>query len=223
MESVCFVKKAKNGGLQFIEEKQTHWKHKWNKQTVTYALQKDTEDIEGRRIEERAVNLAFLTWNIEIPLKLKSVRGRKTPDIYINFVHAKNDAYLKNKKNVLAYAYFPKTSKQGKIVFNEDYLWTVNGKPILAWKVDSRYDKSSRTKLRSYNMVHVLIHELGHSLGLTHDVSDKRSVMWWQYNGQMNLSVYDINRICEKYGRRKWSGRIYSRIKQLIRRKKERL
>ena len=161
MESVCYVK-AKNGGLQFIEEKQTHWKHKWDKQTVTYALQKDTEDIEGRRIEERAVNLAFLTWNIEIPLKLKSVRGRKTPDIYINFVHAKNDAYLKNKKNVLAYAYFPKTSKQGKIVFNEDYLWTVNGRN------------------NSYNMVHVLIHELGHSLGLTHDVSDRNSVMWYQ-------------------------------------------
>ena len=204
MESVCYVK-AKNGGLQFIEEKQTHWKHKWDKQTVTYALQKDTEDIEGRRIEERAVNLAFLTWNIEIPLKLKSVRGRKTPDIYINFVHAKNDAYLKNKKNVLAYAYFPKTSKQGKIVFNEDYLWTVNGRN------------------NSYNMVHVLIHELGHSLGLTHDVSDRNSVMWYQYNGRMNLTKYDINRICEKYGRRKFSGRIYSRIKQLIRRKKERL
>ena len=205
MESVCFVKKAKNGGLQFIEEKQTHWKHKWDKQTVTYALQKDTEDIEGRRIEERAVNLAFLTWNIEIPLKLKSVRGRKTPDIYINFVHAKNDAYLKNKKNVLAYAYFPKTSKQGKIVFNEDYLWSINGRN------------------NSYNMVHVLIHELGHSLGLTHDVSDRNSVMWYQYNGRMNLTKYDINRICEKYGRRKFSGRIYSRIKQLIRRKKERL
>ena len=205
MESVCFVKKAKNGGLQFIEEKQTHWKYKSDKQAVTYALQKDTEDIEGRRIEERAVNLAFLTWNIEIPLKLKSVRGRKTPDIYINFVHAKNDAYLKNKKNVLAYAYFPKTSKQGKIVFNEDYLWSINGRN------------------NSYNMVHVLIHELGHSLGLTHDVSDRNSVMWYQYNGRMNLTKYDINRICEKYGRRKFSGRIYSRIKQLIRRKKERL
>ena len=222
MESVCYVKSKRDGTLAFSEEKQEHWKHKWTKQTVTYALQKDSVDIKGRSIEKRAVNLAFTTWNIEIPLKLRSTRG-KNPDIKINFCHGKNDKIFSKKKGVLAYAYYPATKHQGTIVFNEDYLWTVNGKPVLAWKVDSRYDQSNRTKLRSYSLVHVMIHELGHSLGLTHDASDKKSVMWWQYNGQMHLSTYDINRITEKYGRRKWRGRIYGRIKQLIRNKKERL
>ena len=209
MESVCYVKHDHNGNLAFSEEKQKHWNHKWDKQTVTYALQKDSEDIEGNSIEKRAVNLAFATWNIEIPLRLKSVHGDKNPDIFINFVHSKNDKYLKGKKGVLAYAFYPKTNHQGKIVFNEDYLWTTNGKP--------------KNKVPTYSIVHVCIHELGHSLGLTHDAYDTNSVMWWQYNGKMNLSSYDVNRITEKYGRRQWRGRIYGRIKRLIKRKKERL
>tara|TARA_R110000824_G_scaffold215464_3_gene401942 strand:+ start:916 stop:1587 length:672 start_codon:yes stop_codon:yes gene_type:complete len=223
MESVCFVKHDHNGNLAFSEEKQKHWKHKWNKQIVTYALQKDSDDIKGNSIEKRAVNLAFTTWNVEIPLRLKSVKGNENPDIFINFVHSKNDKYLKDKKGVLAYAYYPATKHAGKIVFNEDYLWSVNGKPVPAWQVDSRYKQTSKTKLKSYSIVHVCIHELGHSLGLTHDTFDKNSVMWWQYNGKMNLSRYDINRICEKYGKRQWRGRIYGRIKSWLKRKKDRL
>ena len=222
MESICRVKKKRNGDLAFSEETQKHWKHKWTKQKVTYALQRDSVDIKGRSIEERAVNLAFTTWNIEIPLKLRSTR-EKNPDIKINFCHSKDDKIFSKEKGVLAYAYYPATKHQGTIVFNEDYLWTVNGKPVPAWEVDSRYDQSSKTKLRRYSLVHVMIHELGHSLGLTHDATDKSSVMWWQYNGQMHLSGYDINRITEKYGKRRWRGRIYGRVKHWLRSKKERL
>ena len=52
---------------------------------------------------------------------------------------------------------------------------------------------------------------------------DKNYVMWFQYNGNMHLSKYDINRITEKYGTRKWRGKMYDRVKNWLKRRKERL
>ena len=95
MESICFVKHDHKGNLAFSEETQTHWKHRWAKEIVTYQLQKDSDDIQGASVEKRAVNLAFTTWGIEIPLKLRSARKKQKPDIYINFCHSKNDEFLK--------------------------------------------------------------------------------------------------------------------------------
>ena len=200
--AVCLVR-DNNGELEFSEENQTHWDHKWDKQTVYYALQRDSVDIEGRAKEMKAVNLAFSTWNFEIPIKLKSVRGNQTPDIYINFVKSENDKWL--KKGTLAYAYYPKTSHAGKIVFNEDYLWSLDG---------------NRTTIKTWNMLHVLIHEIGHSLGLTHDANNNKSVMWWQYNGQLHLNDFDIKRITDKYGKRRWNPRIYKAVKRWLLRRK---
>ena len=219
--AICYVREN-NGELEFSEEDQTHWDHKWNKQIVTYALQKDSEDIEGRAKEKLAVNLAMSTWNFEIPVKLKSVKGNQSPDIFINFANEDDDKYLKG--NILAYAYYPQTSHSGKIVFNEKFLWSLNGKGINGHDAfPDLYPYGTKTKIKTFSMVHVLIHEIGHSLGLTHDATDKSSVMWWQYNGQMHLSGYDINRITEKYGKRRWRGRIYGRVKHWLRSKKERL
>jgi len=216
--AICYVRE-KNGELEFSEEDQTHWNHKWDKQVVTYALQKDSEDIEGRALERRAVNLAMSTWNFEIPLKLKSVRGNQTPDIYINFANEDDDDYL--KAGTLAYAYYPKTSHSGKIVFNEKYLWSLNGDPINAHTAFPHlYPMGTRTSVKTYNMVHVLIHEIGHSLGLTHDANNSNSVMWWQYSGQLHLNDYDIQRITDKYGKRSWNPRIYKAVKRWLSRRK---
>jgi predicted Zn-dependent protease len=217
--AICKISANQNGELEFSEEEQSEWKHKWDKQVVYYSLQKDSEDITGRSLETKAVNIAFSTWNFEIPLKLKSVKKNQTPDIYINFVKSDNDEHL--KKGVLGYAYYPKTSKQGKIVFNEDYLWSLDGKPVNAHKANpTQYPFSTKTKLKTYNMVHVLIHEIGHSLGLKHDVNNPASVMWWQYNGQLHLNRYDIERITDKYGTRRWNPRKYRAVKRWLTRRK---
>ena len=216
--AVCLVR-DNNGELEFSEENQTHWDHKWDKQTVYYALQRDSVDIEGRAKEMKAVNLAFSTWNFEIPIKLKSVRGNQTPDIYINFVKSENDKWL--KKGTLAYAYYPKTSHAGKIVFNEDYLWSLDGTPVNAHEAyPLQYPFGTRTTIKTWNMLHVLIHEIGHSLGLTHDANNNKSVMWWQYNGQLHLNDFDIKRITDKYGKRRWNPRIYKAVKRWLLRRK---
>ena len=212
--------KEMKGGVEFSEEDQEHWKHKWHKPIVYYALQKDSVDIEGRALETRAVNLAFSTWNFEIPIKLKNVRGTDhPPDIYINFLTSDKDKYL--KKGVLAYAFYPQTHSAGKIVFNEDYFWSLDGKPINAHEaLPHQYPYGTKTTIRTFNLCHVLIHEIGHSLGLTHDANNSKSVMWWQYNGQLHLNDYDVKRITDKYGKRKWNPRIYLRMKRWLMRKK---
>ena len=216
--AICYVR-DRNGELEFSEEDQTHWNHKWEKPIVTYALQKDSVDIEGRALEKRAVNIAMSTWNFEIPLKLKSVRADQNPDIHINFADEDSDDYL--KAGTLAYAYYPKTSHSGKIVFNEKYLWSLNGDPINAHEAfPDLYPIGTRTSVKTYNMIHVLVHEIGHSLGLTHDASNSNSVMWWQYSGQLHLNDYDIQRITDKYGKRKWNPRIYKAVKRWLARRK---
>jgi len=121
----------------------------------------------------------------------------------------------------LAYAYYPKTSHAGKIVFNEDYLWSLNGNPVNAHEAyPMQYPFGTRTTIKTWNMVHVLIHEIGHSLGLTHDANNSKSVMWWSYNGQLHLNKYDIKRITDKYGKRRWNPRIYKAVTRWLMRRK---
>ena len=123
---------------------------------------------------------------------------------------------------ILAYAYFPgQGDVSGKVVFNNDYIWSTNGKPISGKKakeegwVENAYDDN---QLRTYNIIHVLIHELGHTLGLRHDAHDNTDdVMDPYYSGKLELSNYDLMRIRAKYGIRIWANWArYAQVKRIV-------
>ena len=214
--------------IEFLED-QVEYPKKWNKDTVYYYI--ETINIPlllTKRQLLTAINLAMTTWDIEIPVRFRSTRNIKLADIIIAFEDANTNVYFSDRPSVLAYAYFPGTTLSGTIVFNSTYIWDTKGKGIKAKKalelglIDNI--ENSNNTLKTYNILHVLIHELGHSLGLTHDitgVNDGRDVMDPFYKGDvLDLSDRDINRIRMKYGAREWrSISRYARIKRWLKRR----
>ncbi len=200
---ICALKMTH--GKPIHVEGQYEYPKKWNKELVTYAVLKGTDDINAKNILRKAVGLSFSTWGAEIPIKFRRVKLSSNPDIILQFQNDPNvDSYLKSKPNVLAYAYYPGTSKQGVIVFN-DYKYN--------WGKNDRWLKGKHI----WNVNHVACHEIGHSIGLSHDTIHPTSndMLDAYYNGDVfDLSVNDIKRIVKKYGKRQYKNKSqYPRLK----------
>lgn len=179
---------------------------KWTKNLVTYSLLRGTDDIPENSKERIAMNLAMTTWDFEIPLTLQVVSKFDNPDIKITFRNEELDSFFKDNPHALAYAYFPKTANAGIIVFNDEYLWSLNGKTVVV----------EGTSIRTYNLIHTMIHEIGHSLGLVHSNSQE-DIMYSQYTGSLDLAPNDIKRITEKYGNAMWDKpQHYERLKNWL-------
>ena len=132
-----------------------------------------------------------------------------------------NDKMFRDKPGTLAYAYFPNGQKiGGDITFNDSVIWTTNGKPIHAHKVfPDKYPPNTKTKLRTYNMVHTLLHECGHAIGLKHCQQHKHCIMYPYYNGKVQLHDHDVQRIQSIYGARGLSKRIIDYFRKRMHRK----
>ena len=199
-----------NGSFEVISELNA----KWNGQELTYSIINYTPDFDKLRT---ALNLAMTSWDIEIPIKLKYVKDNS--DITLEF--STTDKYFTDSPGVLAYAYFPDSgSLSGKIVFNDNYLWSIDGKPITALEYIKRTGKmvtNMANMFATYNILHTLIHEIGHSLGLVHS-NYKEDIMYPFYNGVIELSNNDILRITNKYGKSGNNKRIKEWLKMRLRR-----
>lgn len=209
----CILEKTITG-IAFNETVQDEWPHKWDKQDILYAVIASSDDLRAKD-QVIALNFAMTQWDVEIKNDFTLARGDEEPDITIAFVSSKDDDFLKARPSVLAYAYYPKTSKEGIVVFNDDYIWSLDGVPR-----DNPMTPAPTDTLKTWNLIQTLTHELGHTLGLTHSVRGLGlDIMDPYYNPKiLQPSSYDIKRLLdEKYESEGWIARKLSRIRAWFR------
>ena len=172
------------------------WQHSWSPGTLTYRLNNYTNDWKTKHDQERAVTVAFRAWQ----LRIKDLKFKREYNIneHVNFDISFEDLeHFDNRKGVLAHAYFPgQGDVSGDICINDNWNWV----PHSMWQ-----------NLASPPLVTVLMHEIGHALGLRHDNRSKDCIMYPSMNLGKSKNVlheYDIERIQDRYGKRNLSQRI---------------
>jgi len=210
------------------------WKHKWQPKKhvgrrgkvrdygyITYKVTNESKHFPDSKFEDKALAIALRQWGLRTKdIRFKRVRSG-TADIEMRFETKDNDKMFRDKPGTLAYAYFPNGQKiGGDITFNDSVIWSTNGKPINAHYVfPDRYPPNTKTKLRTYNMVHTLLHECGHAIGLKHCQQHKDCIMYPYYNGKVRLHNHDVQRIQSIYGARGLSKRIINYFRKRMLRK----
>ena len=210
------------------------WKHKWTPKKavgrkgskraygyVTYKVTNGSKHFPDSKFEDKALAIALRQWGFRtMDIRFKRLRTG-TADIEMKFASKSDDKLFRDKPGTLAYAYFPNGQKiGGDITFNDSVIWTTNGKRVNAHEVfPDKYPPNTKTKLRTYNMVHTLLHECGHAIGLKHCQQHKDCIMYPYYSGRVLLHNHDVERIQLMYGKRKLLKQIIDYFRKRMLRK----
>jgi len=180
----------------------------WNKGTLKWWVKGDVRDELFDNREQfmiRCFNIAFTEIDIEIPLVLIHAEDEDDADIVIEWGPRAGDPYYADNNAVLAYAGYPNGGLKGYMKIFNDWDWNIKG---------------------GYNIITVMIHELGHILGRPH--SARRlwiDIMDPIINANITeLSDHDIAGFVYAYGERVYNSPTgHDRLEQANKRQKERL
>ena len=184
--------------------------------TLSYRLINHSSDFDKKNKNRIGMNYALTQWDIEIEPNLKYVSIKESSDISIEFKDANDDELFSEEPNVLAYAYFPNAgeSLRGIVRVNDDYEWSLNGKG--KWITN---EGGQRVKIKTWDLILVLRHELGHTFGLPHTANPHNTMSLSYEIMSRHNTTEDIARIRAKYGKRSWTSRRYMAFKSwLVRR-----
>lgn len=192
---------------------------KWTKSVLVYKVMKSTFDITKKM--NIAVNIIMTMWDIETNLILRPAKELDVPEIRISFKSATEEPYFKDRPSTLAFAYYPEQGDvSGIIIVNDTYYWNLTGDEIDAYLIDPiHYVKGDGVKIKGYNLIAVLGHEFGHTLGLTHSVNNaSEDLMRPYYDPNVKwLSENDIARMLLKYPKQIGGVLYNSRMRAWIR------
>ena len=241
MDTFCIisdnnVRNDSNINLDFSYTEIEEWKHKWNPEKhvdrngkakawgfVTYKVTNTSENFPDDNFEDKALTIALRQWGLRCKdIRFKRIRDQSIrADIEMRFVKAEDDKMFKERPSTLAYAYFPNGTRiGGDITFNDSVLWSMRGERVNAHEVyPDTYPPNTKTKLRTYNLIHTLMHECGHAIGLKHCSQHKKCIMYPYYNGEVVLHNHDVERIQSFYGKRTLYIRIINYFKKRMKRK----
>jgi hypothetical protein len=168
------------------------WGKKFEGSVLRYKLTNLSDDIEISRHQHRAVVVAFRVWQLRVrDIKFVRARGNESYDLEISFKPLSEFA----SPGVLAHATYPGQS-QYYIEINDEWDWVTN---------------THVSDLGHPPLVPVLIHEIGHCLGLVHDQVENEAIMYPSFNlgaKKNSLHTRDVERIQWLYGARNLSQRI---------------
>lgn len=185
-------------------------------ETLTYRLLNHTDDFDKKNKNRIGMNYALTQWDIEIKPNLKYVSINQSSDISIEFKNGNDDDLFKEEPNVLAYAYFPTAgeSLRGIVRVNDDYEWSLNGK-----SKSITNDTGHQVTIKTWDLILVLRHELGHTFGLPHSPNTNNTMSSHYEDMSRHNTSEDIARIQAKYGKRNWASRRYQAFKSWLTRK----